>query len=376
MTTSPRTDFPWILYGANGHTGRRIAQQAVAQNIPPLLAGRNTREIEALARELKCPHRVFSLDDTGQVTEQIRGSAVVLNCAGPFSATSVPMLEACLLAKVHYLDITGEIPAIEAAATRHERAVAAGISLLPAVAFDVVPSDCLAAMLAARLPGATRLQLASTAMTRISRGTARTIAEQLPRGGRARRDGNLVEVPIAEKTIDVRFPSGMQQAALVGLADLVTAWHSTNIPNIETYTVMPAWQGTVVRQMRWLTGAMKVEAVRDVAGSLLRAALSGGPSRPGKGHAAIWGRACDHQDHCVEAIIETIDPYEFTVRSALAAIERVLGGKTAPGFQTPSKAFGPEFALRVPGTKVSWLDAAEAALPPSAPSNDGQEAGQ
>jgi len=70
----------------------------------------------------------------------------------------------------HNLDVTGEIPVIEAAAQRHQRAVAAGASLIPAVGFDVVPSDCLAAMLAQRLPGAIRLALAC--MERVLAGAA------------------------------------------------------------------------------------------------------------------------------------------------------------------------------------------------------------
>ena len=48
--------------------------------------------------------------------------------------------------------------------------------LLPGAGFDVVPSDCLAAHLAARLPSATRLRLAFQA-GRMSRGTALTALE-------------------------------------------------------------------------------------------------------------------------------------------------------------------------------------------------------
>src|SRR4029079_18299195 len=97
--------------------------------------------------------------------------------------------DGCLLAHSHYLDITGEIAAIELAAACNDKALAAGITLLPAVGFDVVPSDCLAAILAERLPGADKLELAFTALDKLSRGTARTILEMLPKGGRVRMDG-------------------------------------------------------------------------------------------------------------------------------------------------------------------------------------------
>ena len=85
------------------------------------------------------------------------------------------MIEACLAEHSHYLDITGEIDVIEAAAALDREAKAAAVILLPAVGFDVVPSDCLAAKLAARLPGASRLILAFNALGSLSPGTAKTM---------------------------------------------------------------------------------------------------------------------------------------------------------------------------------------------------------
>ena len=35
--------------------------------------------------------------------------------------------------------------------------------------------------------------------------------------------------------------------------------------------------------------------------------------------------------------------------TALAAIARVLAGGVPPGFQTPSRAYGPDFVLEIPG---------------------------
>jgi len=59
--------------------------------------------------------------------------------------------------------VTGEIPVIEDLARRSAAARRRGIMIMPAVGFDVVPSDCLAAHVAQRLPGATHLMLGSAA---------------------------------------------------------------------------------------------------------------------------------------------------------------------------------------------------------------------
>ena len=101
------------------------------------------------------------------------------------------MADACLQAGVHYLDITGEIDVFEGLVSRSAAAKAAGVMLLPGVGFDVVPSDCLAAHLKRRLPSATHLALGFQSLGRVSRGTAITMAENLPRGDLVRREGML-----------------------------------------------------------------------------------------------------------------------------------------------------------------------------------------
>jgi short subunit dehydrogenase-like uncharacterized protein len=112
----------------------------------------------------------------------------VANCAGPFAATSGPMIDACLKSRTHYLDITGEIEVFLAAQSRHADAQSAGVVICPGVGFDVIPTDCIAAVLKEALPDATHLVLAFDAGGPMSPGTARTMAESLRLGRDARPD--------------------------------------------------------------------------------------------------------------------------------------------------------------------------------------------
>src|SRR5690606_35660895 len=173
----PRTMSDFLLYGANGYTGRLILERALAEGLRPLLAGRNAEEIGALAVRHGLESSVFPLDDARALEAALRETRVVLLAAGPFSRTSGPVVEACLRAGAHYLDITGEIGVFEAIAARDAEARAAGVALLPGVGFDVVPTDCLAAHLKRRLPPATRLALAFQGAGGVSRGTALTAVE-------------------------------------------------------------------------------------------------------------------------------------------------------------------------------------------------------
>ena len=137
----------WMIYGANGYTGRLAARMAKDRHLSPILAGRRADHIRPLAHELGCDSRVFDLADPAVAATNLEGIAAVLHCAGPFSATSRPMLAACLRTGTHYLDITGEIAVFEDIHSRSQQFIDAGIVVIPGVGFDVVPTDCLAAML-------------------------------------------------------------------------------------------------------------------------------------------------------------------------------------------------------------------------------------
>lgn len=344
-----------MIYGANGYTGRLIVEEAVRRGMTPVLAGRNAGAIRSLAEESHCASRVFALDDVSEISAQLAGIEAVLHCAGPFSATAQPMLDACLAAGVDYLDITGEIPVIEAAASRHARAVSRGVCLIPAVGFDVVPSDCLAAMLARRLPDATQLILAFTGVGRLSTGTTKTMLEGLPYGGRVRRDGRITKVPTAWKSMRVPFRGGRRWAVTIPWGDVASAWHSTGIPNIEVYLAMSRAQIRSLRLMRPLLPALRLPLPQSMLQAGVRrflAGRSGGEGDPGRG--SFWGRVANAKGAGLEATLQTPDGYHLTALAALSALEKVLAQEAPAGFSTPSKAFGAEFILTIPETDLRW----------------------
>ena len=181
-----------MIYGANGYTGRLVAVEARRRDLKPVLAGRRAGPIERLAAELGLPVRVFGLDDATTAAAAIADTAIVANCAGPFAATSSPIIDACLTSRAHYLDITGEIDVFLAAQRRHADAQAAGIVICPGVGFDVIPTDCMASVLKEAQPDATHLILAFDARGPMSPGTARTMVRSLrlgKHGSRVRRNG-------------------------------------------------------------------------------------------------------------------------------------------------------------------------------------------
>ena len=162
----------WMIYGANGYTGALVAREAVRRGHRPVLAGRSAPAVESLARELGLESRSFAVDAAGP--DALRGIGLVLHCAGPFSATALPMMTACAAARAHYLDITGEVAVFELAQANASLARSAGVVFCPGVGFDVVPTDCIALTLKEALPEATHLALGFDGRSTWSRGTART----------------------------------------------------------------------------------------------------------------------------------------------------------------------------------------------------------
>ncbi len=351
MADAPRA----MIYGANGYTGRLIAAAAVARGIRPILAGRNAEAIRELGAKLDCPTDCFSLQQADQVAKRLAGLSVVLNCAGPFSKTARIMIDACLLSGVDYLDITGEIEVIQLAASRDAMAKQAGVALVPAVGFDVVPTDCLAAMLAQRLPGARVLQLAFAGAGGLSVGTAKTALESMPSGGRVRIDGEIRHVPSAWKTMEVPFRTGPLMAVTIPWGDVASAYYSTEIPNIEVYMAMPPGQVARLRRFRFLLPIIGWSPIQALLRRWIERNVPG-PSEEEREtvRSSFWGRVSNDQGTSVSATLEGPSGYALTTLTATAALERALQGDLPRGFSTPSKALGSEFILQIPNTDICW----------------------
>jgi short subunit dehydrogenase-like uncharacterized protein len=339
-----------LIYGANGYTGELIAREAARRGLRPILAGRNAAAVAALADALALPHRSFPLDDARALDAGLEGVGVVLHCAGPFTATALPMASACLRRRAHYLDITGEVDVFERLFARDAEARNAGVMLLPGAGFDVVPSDCLAAHLKRRLPEATRLTLALFPNGRPSRGTATTMVEHAHHGGLVRRDGVLRRVPAGWKTRRVDFGRGERTVITIPWGDVSTAYHSTGIPNIEVYVAAPFASRVALRATRLLGPVLRARAVKGYLKRRIRA----GPAGPAaearaRGRSAIWGEVASPSGARAVSRVDLPDGYELTVRTALAVLDKVIAGHAPAGFQTPSRAYGADLLLEIPG---------------------------
>ncbi|RAJ96475.1 saccharopine dehydrogenase family protein [Aliidiomarina maris] len=331
----------WMIYGATGYTGELIVHHAKRMGYRPILAGRNKAKIEVLANRVDMPWRAFGLDDVDTIASQLEDVDLVVHCAGPFEDTAAPMLQACLRAKTHYLDITGEISVFELAHSLRKEADAAGIIICPGVGFDVIPTDCIAARLNAQMPNATHLTLGFDSSSRMSRGTALTGIRRLHLGGAVRENGDIKNVPLAFKTRRINFGDGEKLAMTIPWGDVATAFYSTGIPNIEVY--VPASPNLVKRmqRMNWVRFAFKFSALRRQ----LEKKVSNAPAGPEQKERAanytwVWGEARNAAGDVITIRQKVLNGYELTSRGAVELAIYILRNQLSPGYYTPSRLYG------------------------------------
>jgi len=139
---------PIAVYGATGHTGQFVVRELRRRGLPTVAIGRSAARLdESISPAV--PRRVALLDDPASLDEAFAGSAVVINCAGPFLDTAAPVAQAALRAGCHYIDVTAEQASAQASfADFDASARKADRVVMPAAGFYGGLADLLASALA------------------------------------------------------------------------------------------------------------------------------------------------------------------------------------------------------------------------------------
>src|SRR5690606_25390436 len=132
--------------------------------------------------------------------------------------------------------------------------------------------------------------------------------------------------------------------------DLVTAYHTTGIPNITTYLSLPSLPGLSVAS-RAAAVALRLPGARALAERAVTMAFSGPDEQTQQtGRAYLWAQVEDANGRTVEAWLETGEVYRFTALAGVRAVERVLA-ESPRGALTPAGALGADFVLELDGVR-------------------------
>lgn len=346
-----------LLYGAYGFTGKGISRLAREYGITPVLAGRNEQKLSTFAQEVGLEYITLSLDDNhANLVEVLRHFELVLHIAGPYTFTARPMLDAVVEAGTHYVDLTGENHVIQDELDRHEEFLGANIMVMPAVGYDVVPTDCLNLYVAQQVSEPNLLVLEMNGNytdvegTPASRGTIKSALELLSRPLLLRRNGKMVEVD--QPKVITREVNGSTQTLLqIPWADMMTSWVSTGVPTIEVYQLQ---DGTVPGWLPWL--AQRAWGKKLLVWAIDTFASEGPPPEAQeKRQTRLVATASNIAGESFTAQMITPEPYRLTFHSTLLIAQKILAGQWSPGFQTPAKMYGADLALEIPGVTRSDL---------------------
>lgn len=342
-----------MIYGAYGYTGELVVREAIRQGMQPVIAGRDSKKLQPLTDAYGIESRAFAVADA---RASLDGVAVVLNCAGPFSRTARAFVDACIDNRVHYVDISGEIPVFQFCHAQNARAVSAGVVLCPGAGFDIVPTDSLAAALKSRMPDATRIDLAFSFGTKPSIGTVKTILESAASGGLVRRDHRLVSVPNAWRIRRIPFPAGARWAVSIPWGDVFTSGISTGVPDGLIYCALPLTIGLTMRLTNFMRGFFGVPSVSRALNTAAQRIFAGGPEA-GKREVQrteFWAQATNLQGETVTMKMSAPNVYAMTADTALAIANHCLSHPGPAGYRTPSMLMGSAFFLERPGFDVSY----------------------
>jgi len=342
-----------MIYGCYGYSGELIAREAVARGLSPILAGRNKDKVHGLADELSLSSQVFDLDDVDVIASHIQDITVLIHAAGPFSATAKPMLAACVLAKVNYLDITGEMDVFALAQSMDAQFQKAGVVAMPGVGFDVIPTDCVAAKLKQLMPDASHLVLGFDSRSGMSKGTAKTSVEGLGNGGKVRVAGQLKKVGHAYKVRKINFGNGEKVATTIPWGDVNTAYYNTGIENIEVYIPTSPKMIKQMRFLNWIKPLFRLKPVQSLIKKKIEKSLvPPNQEKRDKSPTYVWGEVSNAHGQKVELTLKTANGYTVTKNGAVTVAEKLIWNedKEIKGYQTPSMAFGADLVLELPGS--------------------------
>ena len=346
-----------VVLGATGYTGELIVESLVRRGREPLLAGRDAAKLAAVsARHGQLETRTVDATVAADVAALLEPGDVLITTVGPFERLGWAAAQAAVDAGAHYVDTTGEVGFVRELQRRHhERARAAGVTMLPAFGFDYVPG-MLAGALAIERAGAgvtaVRIGYFATGSMRngISSGTRTTMAEGMLLPTVVHRDGHVQEVRTGSRTQPFDVRGDRRTGILVsGTEALFLPEHYPGLKTVEDYN---GWFSGIARVMPVASRVMGTVAAIPGGRSLIERlasagdGTSGGPDEAERANTRSYvvAIAADAKGATLaESHLEGPSTYSLTAELMASGAEGLLEATAqAAGVTGPLAAFGRE----------------------------------
>ncbi len=341
----------WIL-GAVGRTGTVIATSLAAAGVPVVLVGRDRPNLQHLADKIGGSSRVFVAASLKEIEAELRrvGPVVVVNLIGPFAATAVPIINACVPGS-GYLDLSNERSATAEVLDLDKTAKETGCCLVSGAGWGVLAAESVVLKLCKDLPAVARVRvdLAPFVVTtgRVGETFAATIIDAMSVGAHIYKGGQLTRVGLGSYGETLIAPDGSKiRTGAASSGDLEVARRASGASFAVAGSIMAPTAPLARAMMSAILLLFKFRSVREFAKRYM-ANMVMPPSRktpkPSWAHARVeWadGRVRD-------AWLRAGEGMAFTSGVAAEVALRLSRGEGRPGAFTPGQLFGPELAEAV-----------------------------
>ncbi len=302
-------------------------------------------------------YKILDLKNKENLVKTLKDVDLVFYAAGPYKYMSAPMVKACLKARTHYVDITGEVHVFEQNFKYDREALNSNIAIISGIGFDVVPTDCLAKYVSDKVSNATSLELGITAMSNPSPGTLKTMLEYFHIGQLVRRNGELLRLG-KENIRKIRFSDKERLVRPVTWGDLATAYRTTGIPNITTFMPLPKKFPNLLQSIGVSVKDMNEdEESKKKVEQWIEENIHGPDKKKRETtRCYLWAQATNEQGENSQAWVETMESYRFIAVIGVRCVEKLLE-LNLKGVLTPALAFGADFITEIPETiRIDSID--------------------
>jgi short subunit dehydrogenase-like uncharacterized protein len=347
------------VYGASGFTGWLVVAELARRSISTVLAGRSLERLREAAAGAGMPGaetRCARLGSTA-LPDAFADCDAVINCAGPFISSGEAVVQASIAAGCHYVDISGEQLYLKRIFDRFAAGAAdAGVSVVPGVNDDGLPSSLIAHLVAERVGPAEELVIAldlSRSGAAPSRGTLRSALANLGTfkdGGLCFDDGTWrPDIPARRSSMTLPGEPGPVPVVKFPLPGVVTIPRHVAASHVEG-----------------VTKASLVEAFSQITPELI-GGVPDGPSADSR-KAARWTIVADaagSDGRSARGVVTGPDTYGATALIAVESARRLAADGAKPGVLAPAQAYDPaDFMDFLAQHGISWSIEVHAAAAP------------
>ena len=189
----------WLL-GATARSGRAVVEQLAAPQLSPVLVGRGTPRLRAIAAATEKDLRIATAGSVEAVVAELSRHTpdVLINTIGAFTKTAVPVARA-YSPGTHYVDVSSELPSLISLLALQDEAASSGRTFVTAAGFGVPAAESVVLKLCEGQPPTLRVRVDAVLAVESGRGRlgealASTIVDAAAGGGRRYAKGRLERI--------------------------------------------------------------------------------------------------------------------------------------------------------------------------------------